>query len=264
MTARQLRDETPDQPATTPRGFAAWTSAFAVPLARVALAVAAQLALALAFAAAGSAGAWRQAGVWWVAWLVPVNVATIALLVRRVRTQGSRFGELFGPPPPRPPRRDLPWYLLAVAVSVPLGIVPNLVLGRLLWGNAFAGASLSFGAMPPRLVWMLAALVPLTQCLTEPPLYLGYVLPRLGRLGLPPGRAIALTAAAMALQNLFFPWLWDWRFALWRAVMFFPLGLWLGWLVVRRPSLLPYLAVAHGAMNLSLVFLVLRLSIPLA
>jgi len=264
MTARQLRSGTSDGRGTKPPGFVVWTSLFGVPFARVALALTAQLSLALAFTAAGSAGAWRQAGAWWVAWLVPVNLATLALLLRRLRAQGTRFGELFGPLPPRPPRRDLPWYLLAVIVSVPLGLVPNLLLGRLLWGNAFAGASLSFAAMPTRLVWLLAALVPLTQGLTEPPLYLGYVLPRLGRLGLPAGRAIALTAAAMSVQNVFFPWLWDWRFALWRAVMFFPLGLWLGWLVVRRPSLLPYLAVAHGAMNLSLVLLVLRLSIRLA
>ena len=129
-------------------------------------------------------------------------------------------------------------------------------------GSAFAGTASSFGAMPAPLVWALAALVPITQGLTEPALYLGYVLPHLRRVGESPGRAVAATAALMSLQNAFLPWLWDWRFALWRALMFLPLCSWLAWLVARRPSVMPYLAVAHGAMNLSLVFMVLRVSIP--
>ena len=262
MTGLELpRDRGETQPAIRTR-LPAWTAVFGLPLARVALAAAAQLGLALAFAAATNPAPWRWAGAWWVAWLVPVNVATLALLARRQRAGGERFGQLFGPPS-QPPRRDLPWYVLALVVSVPLGVLPNLLLGRLLWGSAFAGTTSSFAAMPSGLVWLLAALVPLTQGLAEPPLYLGYVLPRLRRLGVHRGRAIAITAAAMSLQNVFFPWLWDWRFALWRALMFLPLCLWLGWLVARRPSLLPYLAVAHGVMNLSLVFLVLRVSIPL-
>ena len=238
-----------------------WISVFGLPLARVALAVTAQLGLALAFAVTRGPGAWRWAAGWWVAWLVPVNLATMVLLMRRQRAEGHRFGELFGPPS-RPPRRDLPWYLLALVVSVPLGILPNLLMARLLWGSAFAGAAASFATMPIKLVWLLAALVPVTQGLTEPPLYLGYLLPRLRCLGMRPGRAIAVTAATMSLQNVFFPWSGDWRFALWRALMLLPLCLWLAWLVGRRPSLLPYLAVAHGVMNLSLVFLVLRLSLP--
>ena len=249
-------------PAERRSGWPAWLSVLPLPLVRVAFAATTQLVVTLVFAAQKMPGAWRWAAAWWVAWLVPVNVATVFLLGLRQRAEGARFGDLLAPQW-RPPRLDLPWYLLALSVSVPLGIMPNLLLGRLLWGSAFAGALPSFAAMPVSLVWVLAALVPITQALAEPALYLGYVLPRVRRLGGSPGRAIALTAAAMSLQNLFLPALLDWRFALWRALMFLPLSLWLAWLVARRPSLLPYLAVAHGIMNLSLVFLVLRISTPL-
>jgi len=210
----------------------AWSVALRLPLARVAIALSAQMIVALLLVAKGSPSAWRWAAGWWVAWLVPVNIATLIVLVRVQRAAGARFADLFAPPA-RPPRRDLPWYLLALAASVPLGILPNLWLGRLLWGSAFAGVTPSFAALPLWLVGVLTALVPVTQGLTEPALYLGYVLPRVRRLAGRPGRGIAVTAAAMSLQNLFLPWLFDWRFAVWRGLMFAPLSLWLAWLVAR-------------------------------
>ena len=233
-----------------------------LPLARLALALVAQAGLAVALALAGSSDPWRRAASWWVAWLVPVNAATIALLAWRQRREGARLGGLFAAASDRA-GPDLPWYLLAVVVGGPLGVLPNVLLSRALWGSVTGGTPLAFQAMPLGLVGALLLLVPITQGLAEPALYLGHLLPRLLRDGLPRRRAMVTCAVVMSAQNLFFPALLDWRFALWRGLMFFPLSLWLVWLVVRRPTLLPYLAVAHGLMNVSLVLLVLRLSLPL-
>jgi len=238
-----------------------WKAIAGLPVARATLGLTAQLVLALAFARTGKAEAWRQSAAWWVAWLVPVNLLTVGLVVRRERREGRRFADLFARSA-EPPRKDLPWYLLALIVSVPLGVLPNLLLGRLLWDSPFAGAGPAFGAMPRELVWALLLLVPVTQALAEPPLYLGYVLPHLLSDAPNPRRAIVGAAALMAGQNAFFPLLFDARFIVWRALMFLPLCLWLAWLVARRPTVLPYLAVAHGLMNVSLVLLVLRVSLP--
>ena len=233
-----------------------------LPIARAALALLAQAGLAVALALAGQTEPWRRAAGWWVAWLVPVNAATIALLAWKQRRDGAGFGGLFAAVADRA-GPELPWYLVALVVSVPLGLLPNLVLSRALWGSVIGGGPAAFHAMPLGLIWALLLLVPVSQGLAEPPLYLGHLLPRLLRDGLSRRRAIVTCAAIMSAQNLFFPALLDWRFALWRGVMFFPLSLWLAWLVVRRPTLLPYLAVAHGLMNVSVVLLVLRLSLPL-
>ncbi|HEY4183514.1 MAG TPA: hypothetical protein VGP07_00530 [Polyangia bacterium] len=235
-----------------------WT----LPLARGGLAVVAQSVVSLGFAHAGFPQPWRQAAGWWVAWLVPLNLATIALLGYATGRDGMRLGNLFEPLSVRP-RQDLPWYLFALIVSLPLGLLPNLVLARVLWGPLMSGAAPIFHAMPMALVWVLLVLVPVTQSLAEPPLYLGLSLPRLLASGRSRPRAILLCAAAMSLQNVFLPLLFNWRFALWRGAMFFPLTLWLTAMVARRPTLLPYLGIAHGAMNVSLVLLVMRVSMPI-
>lgn len=43
--------------------------------------------------------------------------------------------------------------------------------------------------------------------------------------------------------------------------MFLPFALWLGWVIDRRPTVLPYLAVPHGLIDLSLPILVLTASV---
>jgi hypothetical protein len=67
-----------------------------------------------------------------------------------------------------------------------------------------------------------------------------------------------VTASVLSVQHMFLPLLFDWRYIVWRALMFLPLTLWLGWIILRRPTSLPYVAAAHGLLDLSLPLLVLQ------
>jgi hypothetical protein len=56
---------------------------------------------------------------------------------------------------------------------------------------------------------------------------------------------------------MFLPLLLDWRYLLWRMTMYLGLALWMGWVVDRRPTALPYLAGGHVLLDLSLPIFVL-------
>jgi hypothetical protein len=102
---------------------------------------------------------------------------------------------------------------------------------------------------------------PVIHGLTELPTYFGYVMPRLQTLT---GRSLGplmATAAVLSVQHAFLPLLFDWRYIVWRALMFLPLAAWFAWVVNRRPTVLPYLAIAHALLDVSLPILLLQASL---
>jgi hypothetical protein len=74
-------------------------------------------------------------------------------------------------------------------------------------------------------------------------------------------RAVVVCAAVLSVQHVFLPLLFDWRYLVWRALMFLPFALWLGYVIYRRPTTLPYLVVAHALLDSSLPIAVLMLSL---
>ncbi|MBP7694737.1 MAG: hypothetical protein KA764_22635, partial [Anaerolineales bacterium] len=64
--------------------------------------------------------------------------------------------------------------------------------------------------------------------------------------------ALSLAALMLGLQHLAMPFLFDLRFITWRALMYLPFALVTGLLLRWRPRLLPYFAIVHTLMNLSL------------
>jgi hypothetical protein len=86
-------------------------------------------------------------------------------------------------------------------------------------------------------------------------------MPRLGsRYGWRVG-ALIVAAVMLSSQHIFLPLLFDWRFLVWRGLMFLPFALWIGFVIYRRPTTLPYLAVTHGLLDASLPILVLLASL---
>ena len=63
------------------------------------------------------------------------------------------------------------------------------------------------------------------------------------------------------LMTFLLPLLFDWRFVAWRALMFLPFALWMGFVIHRRPTTLPYLVIGHALLDLSLPILVLIASL---
>lgn len=230
-------------------------------LLRSGLALACQVLAFLGFLVAGVAEPWRTAADYWLASFAVGEVVNLAILGRLLRREGLGLRSLLLPRT-SDRRGDLLWLALALAVSGPLAMAPNLLLGQALWGSAEVGADLAFRPIEPTVAAVLVVAFPLVHAATELPTYFGYLLPRLqaasGRTWLP---ALAC-ALALSAQHVFLPLLPDPRFVLWRLLMFLPFALWLGFVLHRRPTVLPWLVGAHVLLDLSLPIMVLQRSLP--
>ena len=241
-------------------GVAQGTVVWGMLLARSALAIGLQATFAAVALVSGASDPWRVAADWWLGWFAIANVLTLVLLRWAMRRDGRRLRDLYAIRRPTV-RGDLPWVVGALLLAGPVGFLPNILLGQALWGNAQVGADLSFRALPVVAALLILLVFPVVQAAAELPTYFGYVMPNLeSRYGWR-ARALIITALVLSTQHIFLPLLFDWRFLVWRGLMFIPFAFWIGFVIQRRPTALPYLAVAHGLLDASLPVLVLIASL---
>ncbi len=227
---------------------------------RIGLAVTFQTVVAIGFLVAGAGNPWRAAADWWLAWFAAVSAVNLAVVRVLLHREGRRLRDLYrlstlGR------ATDLKWVALALVVAGPVSIVPNLLVGNVVWGSAQAGADLSFRPLPVVAAATLVVAFPVIHALAELPTYFGYVMPRLAALHGWRWRAMLVPALVLSTQHVVLPLLFDWRFIVWRALMFLPFALWLGFVVHRRPTTLPYLVIGHALLDASLPILVLVASL---
>ena len=108
---------------------------------------------------------------------------------------------------------------------------------------------------------MVIPLFPISIALSELPTYYAYGAPRLqassGRRGWP----LVLAASWHAVQHVALPLVFDWRFVLWRLLMFLPFALFIAWLIDRRRTVLPYMMTVHGLLDAQLPVFILLASL---
>jgi hypothetical protein len=227
---------------------------------RTFLAVLFQSSLAVLFLVGGSADPWRAAADWWLAWFAAVSAVNLVVMRALLHAEGRRLRDLYrfqagGRP------ADLKWVAIALGVSVPLTIVPNLLVSQALWGSGDVAAALTFRPLPLIGAAILLVAFPIVHALAELPTYFGYVMPRLEAITGWRWRAMLLAALVLSTQHIVLPLLFDWRFLAWRALMFLPFAVWIGFVVRRRPTTLPYLVIGHALLDLSLPVVVLIASL---
>jgi len=227
---------------------------------RIVLAVTFQALFALGYLVAGSDSPWQSAAELWLASFALAEFCNLWLLARLARAEGIRLVDLYNPR--RASRTsDLKWTGLAVVIAAPLALLPPALLAQALWSDPSIGQEMLFHPVWVPAAWVMLIVFPVIHALTELPTYYGYVLPRLEALTSRVTMPLVLTASTLSLQHAVLPLLFDTRYVLWRALMFLPLAFWFGWVVQRRPTTLPYLAAAHGLLDISLPIFVLTASL---
>lgn len=219
--------------------------------ARTALFAFYQALIALVFLIAGSPEPWARSIAWWPLAAIFANADTLGLLWLAARREGMRVWRFFGFDPTSI-KRDLVWALGTVVVLAPLAYFPNLWLAEALFTDPTMPLETMFQPLPSWMLWASLALFPLTIALAELPAYYGYAMPRIrermgGAWWLP-----LFVGLAHALQHVTLPLVFDASFALWRFGMFLPFAAFLAYVLDRKPSLLPYLMVVHGLLDLQL------------
>lgn len=216
-------------------------------------------ALAAGYAFAGAEAPWRRAAAWWLWILVAVNLVSLGAMARLSRAEGGRLRDCWFPSRGTW-KGDLAWLGIGFLGSALLAQLPGELLARLFWGGSSTPNSLLFGPLPEAAIWPLMLLFPPIHGLAELPLYWGFVDRRLRARGMAAPAALVLVAAFLSLQHLAFSFQPDARYALWLALKFFPFALWTGFLLRRRPTVMPYLMGMHALLDAALPWLALHVS----
>jgi hypothetical protein len=225
-------------------------------LARLGLFIAVQSAFALGFLLANSPTAWEAGANWWPFVVTITNLICIALLVRLFRLEGKRFWSIFQIQVAHL-KSDLLALLGIMILLGPVSYLPNIWLGRYLFGDTQHTLDLLLRPLPLWSAYASIILFPLTQGIAELATYFGYALPKLESQGMRRWWAVTWTSLFLALQHIAVPLLFNWRFVLWRGLMFLPFAFLAGIVMRWRPRLLPYLAIIHVLMDLSFAAMLL-------
>ena len=208
-----------------------------------------QALIALILAGAGQSSAWEASARWWPFVVILTNIVSIYLLVRLFKAEGKRYLDIL-----RFSRdtvkKDLLWFFGSGIIGLPIAAAPMNTLAAALFGDAMIPVNMMFHPLP---AWamMVSILFPLTIAFAELPTYFGYVMPRLATQLKNGWVAWLLASLFLALQHMFLPLIFDGRFLLWRAGMYFPFALFAELLLKLRPGLLPYFAIVHALIDIS-------------
>ena len=204
---------------------------------------------------------WQASAAWWPMAVALADIFCLYLLIRWYKKEGKNFFSEF-----RFFRqtfwKDLGFVLLSLVIGGPLSVFPNFLLSTWLFGNPEATLDLFVGSLPLWAVVVSGIFFPLGQALTEIPMYMRYIAPKLegksvSGYGMKPWLAVGLASLFLSLQHITAPLVLDVRFIIWRALMYLPFAIYVGILIRWRPRLLPFIAVIHWLMNLSFVFMYL-------
>lgn len=231
-----------------------------------------QALLAALLATTGRADPWDASVAWWPLVAVVAGLLTGALLAVNARREGLRYVDLLNFERGTA-GRDVLWAVVIGLLVGPVAFFPMQWLSGALFGDPQAASALMFRPLPPVWAAVLFVAFPLLVALTELPAYFGYVMPRLEALGGPfAGReggfirahvaapAVLVTSFFLAAQHVALPLIFDWRFILWRLLMFLPFALVMGVAIHWRPRLLPYFMAGHFLIDLSSAYFFLALS----
>lgn len=227
---------------------------------RIGLFAGLQALFALGFYITKIEGAWEAGANWWPLVVTITNLICIVLLVRLYQAEGKRFWDIF-----RIDRANFKTDLLALIgttlVLGPVGLLPNIWLGGLLFDDPQRSLDLLVRPLPMWAVVTSLVAFPLTQGITELATYFNYVMPRLEKHEMPGWLAVSLPAMLLGFQHCALPLLFDLPFFTWRLLMYVPFAFLIGIILHWRPRMLPYLAVIHILMDASLAAMLLEVAI---
>ena len=207
----------------------------------------------------GELDALSASAAWWLWYVSITNIICILLLARFSRAEGRRLRDVFFASKSTW-RGDLGWTFAALAGIAVAALIPGMLLARALWGSSNYPNGLLIQPLPILAVYPLFVVMPVSQALAELPTYWGYVAPRLRASGASRWVVIGLVGAVLSVQHMFMAFQLDWRYDLWLALRYLPFALWVGYIVDRRPTSLPYLMGVHFLMDASLPVLLLLVS----
>lgn len=217
-----------------------------------------QALIALVFVLIGAPDAWSDSAAWWMIAVALTNLVCLALLIHLYRQEGKRFWNLC-----RLERQfvkqDLLFLLGFLVIVGPVGYLPNILSAQWLFGDPQTALDMLVRPLPAWAAIIGFVFFPSLQGLVEIPTYMLYAMPRLETQGVRPWLAVSLTSFFLSTQHMFAPFLPDMRFITYRLVMFLPFAILIALVMRWRPRLMPYMAVIHVLMDMSVAIMFLMI-----
>jgi hypothetical protein len=210
-----------------------------------------QAIFALIFYISKVPNAWETSANWWPLIVGLSNIICLYLLINYFKADGKNYWNLFSIVRPTI-KQDLLNMLRLLALIVPIAFLPNILLGKWLFGDSLTSLNMIVRPLPYWAAIISILLFPFTQGLVEIATYFSFVMPQFEKQGMRPWLALGLPVLLLSLQHIAVPLLFNFHFILWRSLMFLPFALLLGIIMRWRPRLLPYLAILHILMDISL------------
>ncbi|MFA5849884.1 MAG: hypothetical protein WC833_08370 [Bacteroidales bacterium] len=199
---------------------------------------------------------WTESQKYWILVGTIVNIVSICLLVRLQKNEGKKFLDIFRFDT-KTWRRDLLYFTGMVFFIIPLAMVPNYLLGMWLWSDPAVPSYILFQQIPDGLAYVLLVAFPITIAFAELATYFGYIMPRLEKIISQKWLVVFLPAIFLSVQHCCLPLVFDYKFIIYRGLVFFPFALFLGYVLRKKPGLLPFLAILHGFMDMAAVSLII-------
>ena len=212
--------------------------------------------ISLIFLFRGSTEAWNASAAWWPFAIILTNLVCLGLLIRFYKQEGSSFWAVFSIDR-KSIKRDLFFMLGFLFIGGLLGYLPNILSARWLFGDPQVALDMLVRPLPAWAAIIGVVFFPLLQGLVEIPTYMLFAMPRLEASGLRPWIAIGLASFCLSAQHIFAPFLPDGRFIVYRLVMFLPFAFLVAVVMRARPRLMPYMAVMHVLMDMSVAIIFL-------
>jgi hypothetical protein len=194
----------------------------------------------------------EQSQHFWILAATVTNVVSILILNQLMKRESERFLGLFSIKKENIGKNLLFFGLITLACG-PIVFLPNQWLSVLFWGNTEIPFKMMFQPLSLNLVYILMLFFPVTIALAELATYFAYSLPILLRLFKSKFVAVALPVLFLSVQHCTLPFIPDVKFIIYRALVYLPFALLLGFTLYKRPQLFPFFAIMHGLLDFATV-----------
>jgi hypothetical protein len=200
------------------------------------------------------AHSWETSEKYWLLSATLTNLVSITLLYFLFRSEGKNYLHIFRFKKAGY-RKDLLVFLGLTLLSGPVVFAPGYFISKAIWNDPNVPTELMFGPVEDWVVYILLIAFPVTIALAELATYFGYIMPKLRKQLKAKWLAVLLPVVFLSLQHCTLPFIPDFSFILYRALVFLPFASLIGVSIYYRPSLFPYFAILHGLMDFGTAFM---------
>ncbi len=195
---------------------------------------------------------WSESEKYWMLAATMGNMVSIFLLIRLFKIEGKNYLTLFRFDKLNW-RKDLGLFIVLTLLIIPTALAPQYFMGIWLWDNPIVPYKILFQPIPNFVTYFLLVAFPLSIALAELTTYFGYVMPRLEKVVKKKWLAVFIPVIFLSFQHCFLPLVFDYKFIIYRGLMFFPFALLIGISLWKRPRMLPYFVILHGVLDMQAV-----------